>query len=51
MAAPALIEPRGIEDAIVALLDREDVTDPDTAARLARVRLDLERQLAAILTE
>lgn len=45
IAAPAL------QDAIAALLDREDVCPLDERARLQRVRADLERQAADMLDE
>lgn len=56
-AAPALelrptpLNVHELDDAVTALLDREQYAGPDERARLARVRLRLEAELADRLTE
>lgn len=52
LSAPvAGIDPPALQDAISAILDREDVCPIDERARLRRVRYDLERRAADMLDE
>lgn len=52
MSVPvAGITPVDLQDAISALLDREDLAPPDERARLRRVRADLERRAGDMLDE
>ena len=52
LSAPvAGIDPPALQDAISAILDREELAGPDECARLRRVRYDLERRAADMLDE
>jgi hypothetical protein len=48
---PAPLNPIELDEAVTAILDREDIAGPDERARLRRVRAVLERELADRLAE
>lgn len=43
------LDPLELEAAIVALIDRDEVAEPQTRARLERVRIALELELGRVL--